>query len=92
MGDRNATITVTTPSGERVSLELEPGHTAQDVVSALIQGGKLPAEDSSGNAIRYELIDDASMTMLSGNSPLLEQGVGDGAELRVKPGARGAQA
>jgi uncharacterized ubiquitin-like protein YukD len=81
-------VTVTTLSGERVDVDIAPGNTAQDIIAALIQGDKLPAEDSFGNAMQYELVSDATMLLLAGDKPLLDQGVQDGAELRVKPGAR----
>ena len=86
--ESKASVNVTTLSGERVRVELEPGHTAQDVIAALVQGGKLPAEDSQGNPIRYELVDDSTLSMLPADRPLLDLGVTDGADLRVKPGAR----
>lgn len=88
MANRRTTIHVTTPSGDRVRVDLEPGHTAQDVIAALIQGGRLPGEDSAGNQIRYELVDDGSLSMLPGDKPLLDLGIADGADLRIKPGAR----
>jgi hypothetical protein len=92
MASRNIKITVTTLSGERVEVDVAPGHTSQDVVSALVQGGKLPGEDSLGNPIQYQIISDATLSMLAGDRPLLDQGLKDGAELRVKPGARVATA
>lgn len=87
---RNSSIkvVVSTLSGERVDVEVTAGNTPQDIIAALIQDGKLPAEDSQGNAMQFELFSDATMVMLAGDKPLLEQGVEDGAELRVKPGAR----
>jgi hypothetical protein len=87
----SAKVTVTTLSGERVDVDIAPGNTAQDIVAALIQGDKLPAEDSFGNPMQYQLVNDATMLVLAGDKPLLDQGVEDGAELRVKPGARVAR-
>lgn len=92
MGNRAVGITVMTPGGERVAVQLEAAHTSQDVVAALIQEGKLAAEDSAGNSLRYELVDSATMSLLQGNQPLKDQGIGDGADLRVKPGSRVAGA
>ena len=88
MARRTANINVTTPNGDRVQVDLETGHTVQDVIAALIDGKKLPGKDSQGNPIRYELADDSTLSMLPADKPLLELGVSDGAELRVKPGAR----
>jgi uncharacterized ubiquitin-like protein YukD len=90
MPRRTVNVNVTTPAGQRVKVDLEPGHTVQDVVAALVQSGKLPGEDSQGNPIRYELVDDSTLSMLPADKPLVDIGIGDGAELRVKPGARAA--
>ncbi len=84
---RSASVQVTTPGGDEVRIDLEPGHTAQDIIAALIQGGHLAPEDSRGNVIQYEVFDD-TMSMLPGNKALLDIGVSDGAHLRVKAGAR----
>ncbi len=92
MASRNIKVTVTILSGERVEVDVAPGHTAQDVVAALVQGGKLPGDDSVGNPIQYQVINDATLSMLAGDRPLLDQGLKEGAELRVKPGARVAVA
>lgn len=81
-------VVVTTHTGERVDMDVAPEHTAQDIISALIGDGKLPGEDGQGNTLRYELFSDALNIMLAGDKPLAEQGVEDGAELRVKVGAR----
>lgn len=87
MARQTVNVTVTTPAGDRVQVDLEPGHRVQDVIAALVQGGKLPGEDAAGTPIRYELVDDSTLNMLPADKPLLDLGVGDGAELRVKPGA-----
>ena len=60
-------------------------------IAALVQGNRLPAEDSLGNPIQYQIVSDATLSMLPGDKPLLELGLTNGAELRVKPGARVAQ-
>jgi hypothetical protein len=91
MARSNIKVTVTTPSGERVEVDVAPGHTAQDVIAALVQGNRLPGEDSLGNPIQYQIVSDATLSMLPGDKPLLELGLTNGAELRVKPGARVAQ-
>jgi hypothetical protein len=91
MARSNIKVTVTTPAGERVEVDVAPGHTAQDVIAALVQGNRLPAEDSLGNPIQYQIVSDATLSMLPGDKPLLELGLTNGAELRVKPGARVAQ-
>ena len=83
-------ITVMTPGGERVRVALEPGHTVHDVIGALVSKGRVPGEDGQGNPIRYELLDDSTMTMLPADKPLLDLGIGEDAEFRLKPGARGA--
>ena len=88
MSKKDVKITVTTPGGERVAVQLEPTHTSQDVLAALVQEGKLAAEDSSGNALRYELYKSVDMSLLAGDEPLTNQGIGDGAELRAKVGTR----
>lgn len=84
----NVKATVTTLSGDRIEIDVEPGFTAQDIIGALVQDGKLPGEDSLGNPMRYELISDATLSVLPGDRPLLELGLKDATELRVKPGAR----
>ena len=81
-------ITVTLMSGERHEIGIQPAHTAKDIVGALVQEGKLPGQDSQGNILEYELLDERTMTMLPADRPLADLGVGNGAELRVKPGAR----
>jgi hypothetical protein len=86
--NNNIKITVTTLSGERVEVDVSPGHTAQDVIAALIQGQKLPGEDSQGNPMQYQLVNDATLSLLAGDKPLIDSGLKDGADVRVKPGAR----
>lgn len=88
---RSIKVSVSVPSGERINMSIEPGTTAQDVITALIQSDKLPAEDSQGNELKYELVNDATMSSLAGDKPLLDQAVQDGAELRVKLGSRVAR-
>ena len=91
MARSNIKVTVTTPAGERVEVDVAPGHTAQDVIAALVQGSRLPAEDSLGNPIQYQIVNDATLSMLPGDKPLVELVLTNGAELRIKPGARVAQ-
>src|SRR5438105_373996 len=88
MARQELKLTVTVMSGERNEMSILPQHGAQDVISVLVQDGKLPAQDSMGNALRYELVDERTMTLLAADKPLAEQGITNGAELRVKPGAR----
>jgi len=87
MAKRTVQVNVTTTTGDRVQVDLEPGHRVQDVIAALVQGGKLPGEDSTGAPIKYELVDDATLSMLPADKPLVDAGIGADAELRVKPGA-----
>jgi hypothetical protein len=88
MARQEIKITVTLMSGERNEISILPTHGAQDVISVLVQDGKLPAQDSVGRVLQYELVDERTMTVLAGDRPLVEQGVVNGAQLRVKPGAR----
>lgn len=81
-------ITVTLMSGERTEISILPTHTAQDIVAVLIQDGKLPAQDNQGHALAYEILNDRTMTALAGEKPLVDQGITNGAELRIKPGSR----
>ena len=81
-------VVVTTHTGERVDMEVAPEHTARDLIAALVQEGKLPAEDAQGNVLQYELINDAANVVLAGDKPIADQGVEDGAKLRVKVGSR----
>jgi uncharacterized ubiquitin-like protein YukD len=83
---------VTTHTGERIDMDVAPEHTAQDIIAALIQEGKLPSEDAQGNTLQFELINEGTSLMLAGDKPLVEQGVDDGAQLRIKVGARVAAA
>jgi len=88
MARSNVKVTVTTPAGDRVEVDVAPGHTAQDVIAALVQGNRLPGEDSLGNPIQYQIVNDATLSMMPGDKPLLDLGLTDGAQLRIKPGAR----
>jgi hypothetical protein len=81
-------LEITTHTGERVDLEVTPDHLPRDIIAALIGDGKLPAQDAEGNVLQYELVHDAANVMLAADKPLGEQGVEDGAKLRVKVGSR----
>lgn len=91
MARQEIKVTVTLMSGERSEITIAPTHTAQDVIAVLVQGGKLPAQDSTGNLLQYELVDERTMTLLAADKPLVDLGITTGADLRVKPGARVAE-
>ncbi len=91
MAKQELKVTVTLMSGERSEITILPTHTAQDVIGVLVQGGKLPAQDSVGNLLQYELVDERTMSILAADKPLADLGIASGAELRVKPGARVAK-